>query len=235
MTIADLTPYPPMSLYVGPGASAGVTSSILLPDAMQLTLSESVPIALCRQTHSLNIAVVESEDEYPFDTDALITFRPGLAVGVRTADCVPIVLHAPDIRGVAAVHAGWRGTLGRIVQRCIDKMVTMGARPDLMYASIGPCICSDCYEVDKELGNRFSSAGFSTCVSSSGPERPSKAQLDLRLCNYLQLIEKGLRKENIEVSEACTRHTAIDKVYPFPSYRRENGTEERLVTFVFLT
>lgn len=71
----------------------------------------SCRLLMPRQTHTVNVAVAENpEEEFP-DTDALVTFKRGLMIGVRTADCVPIVIWSPDAEGVAAVHAGWKGTL----------------------------------------------------------------------------------------------------------------------------
>lgn len=82
-----------------------------------------------RQTHTANVAVVtDTAQSYP-DTDALVTRRHDIALAVRTADCVPILLHAPDIRAVAAVHAGWKGTVGRIIGNAIRVMTEMGAEP----------------------------------------------------------------------------------------------------------
>ena len=86
------------------GVSAGICS-----DVDRFSHAVLLPV----QTHSCTVAEVDSPCPLP-DTDAIITRTPGLRIGVRTADCVPLLLHAPDIRAVAAIHAGWKGTLGNI-------------------------------------------------------------------------------------------------------------------------
>ncbi|MBD5201656.1 MAG: peptidoglycan editing factor PgeF [Bacteroidales bacterium] len=235
MILSDISKVDVMRLYAGPGATAGVTTAISLPADLRSEVSRHTPIALCRQTHSLNIALVDNADEYPQDTDALITLRKGLAVGVRTADCVPILLHAPDIGAVAAIHAGWRGSLGQITAGCVKRLIGMGASPALMYAAIGPAICADCYEVDAELGHRFAEAGYAECVHPSPTGLHGKSHIDLKEMNRLQLLREGLDEARISTSEYCTRHSLIRQLPVFPSYRRENGTEERLVTFIAMT
>ena len=84
-------------------------------------------IVLPKQTHSLNVAIVSDGNEILEDTDAIITGTPGLSIGVRTADCVPVILYAEDIKAVAAVHAGWKGTLGGIVDVVVDRLADMGS------------------------------------------------------------------------------------------------------------
>ena len=79
---------------------------------------------------------------------------PGLPIGVRTADCVPVILYAEDIKAVAAVHAGWKGTLGGIVDVVVDRLADMGSDPRNIHATFGISICGNCYEVDNDLGER---------------------------------------------------------------------------------
>lgn len=191
-------------------------SSLMLPEHCATPL----------QTHTLNYAVATTPDEVFDDTDALITFTPGLAVGVRTADCVPIVLSAPDIGAVAAVHAGWRGTLGGIAGKVADFLIKKGADPKLMHAAMGPCICVDCYEVDKELGRDFERAGFGEYVRRIGDEKP---HLDLPGINSLLLSWRGLIEQHISMPQACTREDTR-----WPSWRRAPGCTERLYTWVVM-
>lgn len=176
------------------------------------------------QTHTVNVAVVTTNpnDTYP-DTDALVSFDPAVAVGVRTADCVPVMLQAGDIGAVAAIHAGWKGTLGRIVAHTVDLLVARDADPAAMQAYIGPAICGDCYEVSAELTEQFHEAGLSAGVSDR--------HIDLREVNRNMLIEAGLRKGNISVSPHCTRHTTTPL---YPSWRRRPGITRRLVTAISL-
>lgn len=189
---------------------------------------DGTPLLLPVQTHSLNIAFADENCASFPDTDALITRRKGVYVGVRTADCVPVLLHAPDIGAVAAVHAGWRGALGKLPLLTALRMKEMGAELDKMRAWIGPCICGDCYEVDAELAMRFAEAGFAGCVAFGH----SKPHIDLAGASGLQLEEIGLKGSNIAFAGVCTRHSSDAGGYLCPSWRREPGTHRRLVSCI---
>lgn len=186
------------------------------------------------QTHSLNVAVVTDDRETFPDTDALITQIPGLPIGVRTADCVPIILYAPDIRAVAAVHAGWKGTLGGIVSKTIDRIVDMGADVSRLHAMFGVSICSECYEVDQELADKFITAGFASNVSYPG-ESGSRPHLDLQGMNAQRMRERGVLAENIILNNLCTK-TSCDESgeFLFNSWRSHPGITERNLTIVSL-
>lgn len=186
------------------------------------------------QTHSLNVAVVTNDRETFQDTDALITQIPGLPIGVRTADCVPIILYAPDIRAVAVVHAGWKGTLSGIVVKTIDRMVEMGADVSRLQAVFGVSICCECYEVDQELADKFIAEGFASDISyPRGLE--SKPHLDLQGMNAKRMWERGVLPENIVLSNLCTK-TSCDESgsFLFNSWRRNPGTVARNLTIVSL-
>lgn len=182
-------------------------------------------IVLPRQNHSCHIGIIENDSaiipEFP-DTDAILSFRSGIKVGVRTADCVPLLLYAPDIRCVAAVHAGWKGTLGGIAEKAASLMIRRGADPALMLAAMGPCICRDCYEVSEELASTFADAGFSHCIARG-------RHLDLPAVNRCRLLAQGLLPHHIAMPAACTRTTPS-----LPSWRREPGITGRMVTWIGL-
>lgn len=233
VTIKELDKPAMLRLEVGDAAEAGFTTEISVDGGEGFHLPPDTPLALCRQTHSLNIAVVDSAEQYPLDTDALITSVPGIAVGVRTADCVPIVISAPDIGAVAAVHAGWRGTLGGIVSLTIRRLVAMGSDPAKMHAAVGPGICQRCYEVDFDLGERFRQAGLGEFVSTDNGAG-CKPHLDLKGINRHLLLNAGLPTGNVTISDVCPYHTMRDGIPILPSYRRDRGTEERLVTMIML-
>ncbi|MCM1291440.1 MAG: peptidoglycan editing factor PgeF [Prevotella sp.] len=218
---------------LGCGVVAGFTCGIPVSESLCMEISEETLLAQCEQTHSVNVQEVCSASDYPENTDGIITGIPGFAIGVRTADCVPVLLYAPDIRKVAAVHAGWRGTLGRILDVAIDKLRQSGANPASIQAVIGPCVCVDCYEVDKELASKFVVAGF-------GPEEiigldTDKPHLNLAAINAKILIENGVKEKSIKMTNMCTRHYMEAGEYPFPSYRRNPGTSDRLHSFIMLS
>ena len=186
------------------------------------------------QTHSLNVSVVTRHDDYHPDTDALVTFVPDLRIGVLTADCVPILLYAPDIRGIAAIHAGWKGTLGGIVDKTIDCLERYGADPSRTVAIFGPSISMKAYEVDEDLAVKFSDSGFGDCVYR--PEgHLHKPHIDLQAVNMKRLIRRHLNPDNILSHPDCTLLTiSPDTDVPkYPSHRR-NGTGLRILTTIVL-
>lgn len=216
-----------LKLNIGEGAGGEVFQSVA-----DVTLPEGVKaIVTPRQTHTANVGIVTSPDQSFPETDALITQLPGIAVGVRTADCVPVILHSPDIHAVAAIHAGWKGTVGRIVMNTIREMIGLGADPKKMYAAIGPCICGECYEVSEELAQTFENAGLKDAVIRDSAKN-TKPHIDLVEANRLILIESGVRAENIHSCGICTLHSKNETIYP--SWRREPGTTTRLLTTAWL-
>lgn len=189
---------------------------------------------LPRQTHSLNVAVIERDvREYP-DTDALVSFDPARPVGVLTADCVPVLLFAPDIGAVAAAHAGWKGTLGGILDNVMDCLLGYGASAREMRVFFGPSISMRNYEVDRELASRFVDAGFGEQVHwPSGVS--AKPHLDLQGTNALRLERRGVPHENIALHAGCT-FGSVDATgeYSYRSHRRSNGDPARNLTFITL-
>lgn len=196
-----------------------------------IILPESVSLVLPQQTHTAHVDICTSPGQTFADTDALISLDPAIAVGVRTADCQPILLYAPDIRAVAAIHAGWRGTFGRIGSNTVRRLTALGANPAGIKALLGPSICADCYEVSAELVVQFRAAGFR--------HLPSPDHLDLARLNAEDLADAGIPLANITFTHQCTRHTTAspESAAPFlyPSWRREPGTTTRLISSIRLT
>jgi polyphenol oxidase len=177
--------------------------------------------------------------------DALITRSPGLLLAVQTADCIPILLADPVGRAVAAIHAGWRGTLRRIAGKTAGRMqMEFGTRPPDLIAALGPGIGRCCYEVGpevtKELKSQFHRAHewlegpvealesgedptplpWLTMMPPGHQPPPPRVKLDLLAANRAILIAAGLRPENILVTELCTS-CRPDLLF---SYRRERPT-----------
>ena len=181
------------------------------------------------QTHSLNVGIVEKPRQIFRDTDALVTFLKDTPIGVVTADCVPILLYAPDIRAVGAVHAGWKGTLGGIVDNTLDVMERHGADLSQTTAVFGPSISKEVYEVDRELGDRFVEAGFGDYVS--WPEgTDGKPHIDLQGVNAERLMRRGVRSGNICFADECTYSSEH-----LHSYRRDGDRAGRQLTAIALT
>ena len=163
---------------------------------------------LPRQTHSDHVLFVR-EPGRPEDTDAVVTDRPGLCLCVKTADCIPVLLYDTRRHVVAAAHAGWRGTVARIVEKTLDAM-----RPDSpgdVHAIIGPGISCSQFEVGDEVYEAFRTAGFPMELIA---ERQERWHIDLWQANRWLLEECGV--SDIFVEGTCTR-TSPD----FYSARRE--------------
>ena len=198
------------------------------------------------QTHSLNVGVLtEPRQSFP-DTDALITRFRGVAIGVRTADCIPVLLYAPDIEAVAAVHAGWRGTVGDIVGATVSRLEAMGADTGRMLAHVGIGIGCDCFEVGSELAECFKKAGLGGFVLpgpftdrlTGEPMDPGRSHIDLRGANVSHLLRRGIPEANITVAPECTRCSVIapgpGASVRLPSWRRDHGTTRRMLTWIRL-
>lgn len=186
-----------------------------------------------RQTHSDRVAIVTSETTSTTiaDTDSLITNVTGLFVCVQTADCVPILLFDPKQKVVAAVHAGWRGTVSKIALKTIHQMtVKFGCQPTDIIAGIGPSIHIHAYEVGTEVVEAVET-NFSNAPSLLKPSlNEGKAYFDLWEANQTVLIEAGIQEENIEVMGLCSfEHADL-----FYSARRDGIDTGRMVTGIRL-
>ena len=179
-------------------------------------------LVLVEQVHG--VAVVRAQPGQPAEADAVWTDAPGTWVGIRTADCVPLLLCSEDGHRVAAVHSGWRGTLGRIARAAVQTLRLAGTPPAQLRAAIGPSIGHCCYEVAEELAQRFTEAFGQEVVIPSSP-RP---HLDLRRAVRRTLEEAGLRPEAIEDVPGCN---ACDPSRFF-SHRRDRGGTGRHLAFV---
>ena len=196
------------------------------------------PVVQAHQVHGDAIAYVDSPRLTRDDLegiDALITDVPGIAVGARTADCIPVLLYDPVRRAVAAVHAGWRGTVLRISTKVLREMATrFGTSSADVRAVIGPGISFDSFQVGEEVVEAFRSAGFpmKQIHAFFGPRVPDTMQgghhLDLWKANRWLLTECGLRDENIHTAGLCT-YTLNSRFY---SARREGIRCPRLITAI---
>ena len=181
------------------------------------------PLVFPRQTHTSNVVLVETGSEDLTDTDAIVTLNHNLALGIKTADCVPILLYAPDIRGIAAVHAGWRGTLSGIAGKTIAMLAELGADPRLMKGIVGPCISAANYETGDDLALLFAENGLEQCVAHGY----GKPHIDLTHANTTLMKRHGMQAENITDTGICTYDSEL-----FPSWRKQPGTVRRLASVI---
>lgn len=134
--------------------------------------------------------------------DALTTCQPDCCIAVSTADCIPILLYDTRTRAMAAIHAGWRGTVARILTFTLQRMRTRyGTRAKELMAVIGPGISLEAFEVGDEVYHAFSEAGFPMRQVAC---RKEKWHIDLWEANRLLLLEAGVPESQIEVAGICT-------------------------------
>ena len=169
--------------------------SLLGIDSNRLVMPHQVHDCVVRRIDGPQQGVIEG-------VDAVMTDVPQLCIGVSTADCIPVLLYDSTHRAVSAVHAGWRGTVLRIVQKAVETMRdTYGTAPADLQAVIGPGISLDSFEVGDEVYEQFLSAGFDMQPIS---RRDAKWHIDLPMCNRLQLMEAGVPADHIQMTNICT-------------------------------
>jgi len=197
-------------------------------------------LAACWQVHGRDVRVVKSLEDARGDAgargetercDALVTQTPRVLLGVKTADCVPVLLADPRTGACAAVHAGWRGTLAGIVGHALERMgEEFGTRAGDVRASIGPAALQCCYEVGPEVVETFRQ-NFPHADALFTPTRDGRALVDLHRANREQLVAAGVPAARVHAAPLCT----MCRTDLFFSYRREkslHGRTGRLLSVV---
>lgn len=181
-------------------------------------------VGFLNQTHSDDVYIYNGKVE---DGDALITNKESAAVGVFTADCVPILLYDKASKVVAAIHSGWRGTFSCIVSKTIEKMKKVyGTKSENLAACIGPHIHQCCYEVSDELIEKFKNSEVYKDVDIAKGRMLSMAK-----CITHQLDISGVRKENIHHINLCT---LCSDEFELHSYRKSINEYKRQFSFIFI-
>ena len=210
------------------------------------------PLVTQRQVHSDLIHCVDSVPEQPLTGDGLLTRTAGIVLGILTADCLPVILVDSKRRAVGIFHAGWRGTVKRIVEKGVGEMQRyFGTRARDLKAAIGPGIYACCYAVGPEIREQFESQftygselfheikesdpirdKYPLLFLSARPpghsELPKKLFLDLTEANRRQLVCAGVAARNISVSPLCTS-CRTDLLF---SHRAEKGVTGRMMAAV---
>lgn len=211
------------------GVSTGIFSSMNLnfkrgddPDAvmenyrrMAAALNMRVEdMVLSDQTHTTNVRVITEEDrgkgilkpqDYS-DVDGMITNVPGIVLVTSYADCVPLYFVDPVRKAIGLSHSGWKGTVGHIGQKTVWKMHEVyGSEPKDIVAAIGPSICQSCYEVSDDVAEAFR-ANFTADEAADIllDKGNGKYQLDLWKANEIVLLDAGVKKDHLEVTDVCT-------------------------------
>lgn len=169
-------------------------------------------LILPRQTHGDNVLCIDSDflllprdvqRKQLYGVDAVVTSLPRCCIGVSTADCIPLLMYDCKKRVMAAVHAGWRGTVARIAENALQTMTQRyGTQPTDICAVIGPGISLAAFEVGNEVYDAFHAAGFP--MQRIAQKIASKWHIDLWEANRLQLLGSGVMEEQISVSGICT-------------------------------
>jgi polyphenol oxidase len=193
-----------------------------------VTSSRATPLRTIRQIHSCIIVDTgESAPELPPEADGILTQQAGILIGVMTADCIPVLVVDPVQRAVAAFHAGWRGTVERIVELGIRRMRReMGSNPRNLLAAIGPGIGPCCYTVGEEVLSRFT--GNFSYAAELFSEVGDRLRVNLSEANRRQLLDAGLPDTAISIVGGCTScHPGL-----FYSHRASRGHAGRMMAAI---
>jgi hypothetical protein len=181
--------------------------------------------ARVKQVHGCRVVRADGPHEPSEEADIVVTSTPGVGACVSVADCVPVLLADPRTGAVAAIHAGWRGTLARAAAVAVEALVRdFGARPGDLLAVVGPSIGPCCYDVSPDLAEQFRAELGPTVAEP----RTVGSRLDLWLANELTLQHAGLERGQIEVLRRCTSCES-DLLF---SHRRGAGKTGRQVGFI---
>jgi len=209
----SLPPYAQLNLafHVGDRAETVAKNWQTLAAKLNFNLKKTF---LCEQVHGDKIKVVASKTKsWPnraATADGLVTGEPGFTLAILTADCVPIVFIDSQLKRVAAVHAGWRGTYQEIATKCLQKLVELGSKKENIIAYLGPAIGGCCYQVPEERLLLFRKK-FNLTKENG---------LNLAKVNYKLLTDFGLKADQICLTELCTAcHREM-----FYSYRQQKTT-----------
>ncbi len=160
------------------------------------------------QTHTVNVAVVREGDQGKrfMETDGMVTNVPGICLVTFYADCVPLYFVDPVKKAIGLSHSGWRGTVHRMGKATVEKMQeTYGSDPADIIAAIGPSICQDCYEVSEDVIGEFRKEFEEEVLPELFYEKgKGKYQLNLWRANEEVLLDAGVLKEHIAVTNLCT-------------------------------
>lgn len=211
----------------------------LIGDALHIDMEKAV---LSHQVHKTEIHLVQKEDwgrglnpdkEPLFEIDGLMTKEKGVPLVTFYADCVPLLFYDPKAKVIASSHSGWRGTVAKIGAKTVEMMEKeMGCCREDILAVVGPSICQDCYEVSedvaKEFENIFSREQYEEMILD---KKNGKYQLNLWKANEFILLEAGIRKENLAVTDLCT---CCNPEFLF-SHRASHGKRGNLSAILCLT
>ena len=223
--------------YTGDDLEAVQRNQQLLCTALHI---EKEQLIIPYQTHSVNALVIDKEflqqnaekrNEQLQNIDALITQEKGVCLCVSTADCAPILLYDRKQQVIAAIHAGWRGSVNYIVRKTLEQMNRLyNTQGEDIFAAIGPCIGFDAFEVGDEVYDAFKQNDFPMEYLSGWKPETHKWHIDLQMANSVQLIDFGVPTEQIDICDICT-FTHYEKFF---SARRLGIKSGRILSGIFM-
>jgi len=213
-----------------PGLVHGFSSCLLEPNVPSGFDMTGLTLRTVKQVHGDEIVVstgAESWTQRP-EADGMLTRAAGVLLGIATADCVPVLMVEPNQRIVAALHAGWRGTLKGISVRAVERLkADWGINPQQLWVAIGPAIDSCCYEVGRDVGEAIVQQ-WRTHDAVSWQPQGEKGLLDLRAINVTQCEMSGIPWIQIQCVGPCT----FCRSNMFASYRRDGANAGRQLSVI---
>lgn len=232
----SLSPYKSnnMGLHVGDNRDHVVKNRKKVAEQIQMPLNRWVCL---EQTHGNNVHYVNEKhwgsgathyENSIKNCDGIYTDKPGTLLALMYADCVPTYFFAPNEKMVGIVHAGWKGTVKKIVQSLLSGWKDIGIDLSSIYACIGPSICGQCYIVDDKVIAEVEKMNLNNHERFFNNTEPGQYQLDLKGLNKALLTEFGINEKRIEVSNYCTSCHESE----FFSHRRDHGQTGRMMGFI---
>ena len=210
------------SLNCGPGSKDSRDAVLENRRRATAALAPGAKLVTLYQVHSAEAVTVTEPWDIPQNpkADAMVTNRPGIALGILTADCAPILLVDPEARVIGAAHAGWNGAISGVTDSVVSAMLRLGAARERIRAAIGPCIGQGAYEVGPEFEARFRAADSENGRFFAPAKRADHWQFDLPAYVVHRLRESGI--DQIEDLGVCT----YSQPREFFSYRRTTHLKE---------
>ena len=186
--------------------------------------------AVTKQVHGAVVRTVDAADRHaclsvvPYEADGLVTAEKNLPLLCFTADCVPALLCDAGAGVIAAVHCGWRSSVGDILKNAVEAMCALGAAPGEICAALGPAIGRCCFETDDDVPQAIEAWLGGDTAGLFVRRADGKTLVDLRGANRRRLVQLGLRPEHIDVSDECT-FCSHDKYWSHRYTRGRRGSQ----------
>ena len=190
--------------------------------------------AVTNQVHKNDIRIVDKNDKHvcmskvPYEVDGIVTNERGLPIICMVADCVPVLLWDGVHSVIAAVHCGWRSSVGDILKNAVDAMCSLGAVPADIHAALGPALGRCCFESDDDVPDAIEVYLGGDTEGLFDRRADGKTMVDLRAANARRLLQLGLAEENIDISEECT-YCSHDKYWSHRYTKGKRGSQAAII------